>query len=201
MLVLTARNRTEGAHCRPGRRRGRLPGKRAFDLDEVEARLKAALVRRTQGTDDLAQLGQLVLDRKARRFLQQGQPPDLPAREPEVLPELMSPAGRVVSPAHAVAEAGSEFLTGRQRAGGLHLIRGCAQQGGACIRTLRGPGCAGGRPTTAPEPAGDCPCATGCCAVTLPLAGTWLGGHGPWPSGWPATLPRAWRPPCRTMLT
>ena len=38
-----------------------------------------------------------MLDRKARRFLQQGQPLDLPAREFEVLWELMSPAGRVVS--------------------------------------------------------------------------------------------------------
>lgn len=95
VLVLTARGRLEeriagldaGADdymCKP------------FDLAEVEARLRA-LVRRAQGTDDRVERGDLVLDRKARRFFLQRQAWDLPAREFEVLWELMTPPGRVVS--------------------------------------------------------------------------------------------------------
>lgn len=67
-----------------------------FDLGEVEARLRA-LIRRSQGTQDLVTLGALTLDRRLRRFSVQEHSFDLPAREFEVLWELMSPPGRVVS--------------------------------------------------------------------------------------------------------
>ena len=67
-----------------------------FDLGEVDARLRA-LVRRAQGTQDLVTLGALALDRKARRFTLHGLGLDLPAREFEVLWELMTPPGRVVN--------------------------------------------------------------------------------------------------------
>ncbi len=67
-----------------------------FDLGEVEARLRA-LVRRAQGTRDQVALGALALDRKARRFTLHGLDLDLPAREFEVLWELMTPPGRVVN--------------------------------------------------------------------------------------------------------
>ena len=56
-----------------------------------------ALVRRVHGTDDRVEQGLLALDRKARRFFLEGQSWDLPARELEVLWELMTPPGRVVS--------------------------------------------------------------------------------------------------------
>ena len=67
-----------------------------FDLGEVDARLRA-LVRRAQGTQDLVTLGALALNRKARRFTLHGLDFDLPAREFEVLWELMTPPGRVVN--------------------------------------------------------------------------------------------------------
>jgi two-component system, OmpR family, response regulator len=67
-----------------------------FDLGEVEARLRA-LVRRAQGTRDQVALGALALDRKARRFTLHGLDLELPAREFEVLWELMTPPGRVVN--------------------------------------------------------------------------------------------------------
>ncbi len=67
-----------------------------FDLGEVEARLRA-LVRRALGTQDQVAMGALALDRKARRFTLHGQALDLPAREFEVLWELMTPPGRVVN--------------------------------------------------------------------------------------------------------
>lgn len=67
-----------------------------FDLGEVDARLRA-LVRRARGTQDEVQVGALMLDRQARRFTLHALPLELPAREFEVLWELMTPPGRVVS--------------------------------------------------------------------------------------------------------
>jgi DNA-binding response OmpR family regulator len=95
VLVLTARGRLEERIAGLDAGADDYMGK-PFDLAEVEARLRA-LVRRAQGTDDRVIQGALLLDRKARRFYLGGQPWDLPAREFEVLWELMTPPGRVVS--------------------------------------------------------------------------------------------------------
>jgi DNA-binding response OmpR family regulator len=95
VLVLTARARTEERIAGLDAGADDYLGK-PFDLAEVEARLRA-LVRRSQGTQDRIELGQLALDRRARRFFLAGQAWDLPAREFEVLWELMSPPGHVVS--------------------------------------------------------------------------------------------------------
>ena len=95
VLVLTARGRLEERIAGLDAGADDYMGK-PFDLAEVEARLRA-LVRRAQGTDDRVTLGLLLLDRKARRFFLGSQPWDLPAREFEVLWELMTPPGRVVS--------------------------------------------------------------------------------------------------------
>jgi two-component system OmpR family response regulator len=67
-----------------------------FDLGEVDARLRA-LVRRALGTQDQVAVGALTLNRRARRFTLHERPLELPAREFEVLWELMTPPGRVVS--------------------------------------------------------------------------------------------------------
>jgi two-component system, OmpR family, response regulator len=95
VIVLTARNRVEeriegldaGADDYLGK---------PFELAEVEARLRA-LVRRAAGADDVVTVGQLRLDRRERRIYCQDQDWPLPAREFEVLVELMTPVGRVVS--------------------------------------------------------------------------------------------------------
>ena len=54
-------------------------------------------MRRVHDTHDRVAQGLLSLDRKARRFYLRALPRDLPAREFEVLWELMTPPGRVVS--------------------------------------------------------------------------------------------------------
>src|SRR6185369_2929714 len=95
VLVLTARDRTEERIAGLDAGADDYLGK-PFDLGEVEARLRA-LVRRASGTGDRVEIGALVLDRQARRFFLCGQAWDLPAREFEVLCELMTPPGRVVS--------------------------------------------------------------------------------------------------------
>jgi DNA-binding response OmpR family regulator len=140
VLVLTARDRTEERIAGLDAGADDYLGK-PFDLAEVEARLRA-LVRRTHSTIDRVEVSELLLDRKARRFFLGGEHWDLPAREFEVLWELMTPVGRVVS-----KRVLSEKLSGRDEALGdnaleayISRLRRKLEGRGACIRTLRGLG-------------------------------------------------------------
>jgi DNA-binding response OmpR family regulator len=140
VLVLTARNRTEERIAGLDAGADDYLGK-PFELAEVEARLRA-LVRRTQGTDDRLEIGTLVLDRKARRFSVGATHLDLPAREFEVLWELMTPPGRVVN-----KRSLSDKLSGFEDALGdnaleafISRLRKKLSGSGAGIRTLRGLG-------------------------------------------------------------
>jgi DNA-binding response OmpR family regulator len=140
VLVLTARDRTEERIAGLDAGADDYLGK-PFDLAEVEARLRA-LVRRAQGTDDVATLGQLKLDRKARRFAIAALPLDLPAREFEVLWELMSPPGRTVSK-RAMSDKLSTFdesLGDNALEAFISRLRKKLAGSGASIRTLRGIG-------------------------------------------------------------
>ncbi|KAF1050141.1 response regulator transcription factor [Xylophilus sp.] len=140
VLVLTARDRTEERIVGLDAGADDYLGK-PFDLAEVEARLRA-LARRSQGADDQTSVGALVLDRRARRFTLRGAPLELPAREFEVLWELASPPGRVVSKRllsdklsgfddHTLGDNALEAFISRLRK---------KLAGGAGIRTLRGLG-------------------------------------------------------------
>lgn len=140
VLVLTARGRTEERIAGLDAGADDYLGK-PFDLAEVEARLRA-LVRRAKGTEDIVLLGQLKLDRKARRFSTTGGPLDLPAREFEVLWELMSPPGRTVSK-RALSDKLSSFdesLGDNALEAFISRLRKKLQGTGASIRTLRGIG-------------------------------------------------------------
>jgi two-component system, OmpR family, response regulator len=140
VLVLTARNRTEERIAGLDAGADDYLGK-PFELAEVEARLRA-LVRRTQGTDDRLEVGTLALDRKARRFSLGATHLELPAREFEVLWELMTPPGRVVN-----KRTLSDKLSGFDDALGdnaleafISRLRKKLTGSGAGIRTLRGLG-------------------------------------------------------------
>jgi DNA-binding response OmpR family regulator len=140
VLVLTARNRTDERIAGLDAGADDYLGK-PFELAEVEARLRA-LVRRTAGTDDLAEIGGLTLDRKARRFAINAQPLDLPAREFEVLWELMTPPGRVVSK-RSLSDKLSDFsesLGDNALEAFISRLRKKLVGSGARIRTLRGLG-------------------------------------------------------------
>ena len=140
VLVLTARNRTEERIAGLDAGADDYLGK-PFDLAEVEARLRA-LVRRTQGADDVEQVGELLLDRRARRLSRAGQPMDMPAREFEVLWELMTPVGRVVSK-RTLSQKLSELddaLGDNALEAFISRLRKKLQGSGAGIRTLRGLG-------------------------------------------------------------
>ena len=140
VLILTARNRTEERIAGLDAGADDYLGK-PIDLAEVEARLRA-LVRRTQGADDLTTLGALTLDRHARRFLLHGQPLDFPAREFEVLWELITPAGRVISK-RMMSQKLSEYdeaLGDNALEAFISRLRKKLQGSGVRIRTLRGLG-------------------------------------------------------------
>lgn len=140
VLVLTARNRTEERIAGLDAGADDYLGK-PFDLAEVEARLRA-LVRRTQGTDDHFEIGRLALDRKTRRFSLSATVLDLPAREFEVLWELMTPPGRVISK-RALSDKLSGFdeaLGGNALEAFISRLRKKLAGSGASIRTLRGLG-------------------------------------------------------------
>lgn len=140
VLVLTARNRTDERIAGLDAGADDYLGK-PFELAEVEARLRA-LVRRSQGADDQTQVGQLVLDRLARRILIQGQELTLPARELEVLWELMSPPGRTVSKKDLSNKLSDfeEALADNALEAFISRLRKKLAPSGASIRTLRGLG-------------------------------------------------------------
>ena len=140
VLVLTARGRLEERIAGLDAGADDYMGK-PFDLAEVEARLRA-LVRRAQGTDDQVVRGGLLLDRKARRFYLHTQPWDLPAREFEVLWELMTPPGRVVSKrvlSDKLSET-DEALGDNALEAFVSRLRKKLLGSGVGIRTLRGIG-------------------------------------------------------------
>jgi two-component system OmpR family response regulator len=140
VLVLTARDRTEERIAGLDAGADDYLGK-PFDLAEVEARLRA-LVRRAQGTEDIVMLGRLRLDRKARRFAVAGTALELPAREFEVLWELMSPPGHTVSKRELSDKLSTfdESLGDNALEAFISRLRKKLAGSGAGIRTLRGIG-------------------------------------------------------------
>jgi two-component system OmpR family response regulator len=140
VLVLTARNRTDERIAGLDAGADDYLGK-PFDLNEVEARLRA-LVRRSQGTQDRFDIGRLTLDRKMRRMFLAGEALELPAREFEVLWELMTPPGRVVSKNELSTKLSSfdEALGDNALEAFISRLRKKLDGSGATIRTLRGLG-------------------------------------------------------------
>ncbi len=140
VLVLTARNRTDERIAGLDAGADDYLGK-PFDLDEVEARLRA-LVRRTQGVSDEVRVGRLRLNRKLGRIFLDDADLALPAREFEVLCELMTPPGRAVSK-RLLSDKLSDFddsLGDNALEAFISRLRKKLTDSGAQIRTLRGIG-------------------------------------------------------------
>ncbi|HSV44242.1 MAG TPA: response regulator transcription factor [Ramlibacter sp.] len=140
VLVLTARNRTDERIAGLNAGADDYLGK-PFDLAEVEARLRA-LVRRTLGTQDEVRIGSLCLDRQSRRFTLGDKPLELPAREFDVLWELVTPAGRVVSKRSLSTKLSDleEYLGDNALETFISRLRKKLAGSGVQIRTLRGLG-------------------------------------------------------------
>lgn len=140
VLVLTARNRTDERIAGLDAGADDYLGK-PFDLAEVDARLRA-LVRRTLGAQDVVQVGRLTLTRSLRRLQLDADDMALPAREYEVLCELLSPPGRVISKRELAEKlSGFDDLLGDNALEAfISRLRKKLQGAGAGIRTLRGIG-------------------------------------------------------------
>lgn len=140
VLVLTARNRTDERIAGLDAGADDYLGK-PFELAEVEARLRA-LVRRSLGADDVVQMGRLQLERQARRALVDGVELSLPAREYEVLCELLTPPGRTVSKKDLSDKLSDldEALADNALEAFISRLRKKLAGSGASIRTLRGLG-------------------------------------------------------------
>jgi len=140
VLVLTARNRTDERIAGLDAGADDYLGK-PFDLAEIEARLRA-LARRALGAEDVVQVGRLLLQRKNRRILVDDQDLALPAREFEVLWELMSPPGRTVSKRELSDKLSSfeDALADNALEAFISRLRKKLSDSGATIRTLRGIG-------------------------------------------------------------
>lgn len=113
-----------------------------FELQELEARVRA-LLRRSHGgySDDLA-VGPLLLDTRQRRVLLDGEPLSLPAREYGVLEALLLQAGRVVSKDQIAQRLAvrSEELADNAIEVYVHRLRKRLDPAGVRIRTIRGLG-------------------------------------------------------------
>ncbi|MBV9889356.1 MAG: response regulator transcription factor, partial [Rhizobacter sp.] len=110
-----------------------------------EARLRA-LARRVHAAGDVTEVGRLRFERHVGRFFVEGDSAtselELPAREHDVLVQLMTPPGRVVSK-KALAEKLSGFddhLGANALEAFISRLRKKLVGSGSTIRTLRGLG-------------------------------------------------------------
>ena len=111
-----------------------------FDLEELEARVRA-LIRRSQGiASAVIGCAGLSLDTKARRVLNKGEAIELTGREYALLELLVLRAGHVVSKqqiAESLCEWGDEISTGAIEIH-IHRVRKKIDGAGVALRTLRG---------------------------------------------------------------
>jgi len=144
VLVLTARNRIEERIAGLDAGADDYLGK-PFELSELAARLRA-LARRVHGAGDVAEVGGLRFERNVGRFFVVGGAAtselELPAREHDVLVQLMTPPGRVVSK-KVLADKLSGFddhLGANALEAFVSRLRKKLVGSGSTIRTLRGLG-------------------------------------------------------------
>ena len=140
VLILTARDRVDERIAGLNDGADDYMGK-PFELAEVEARLRA-MVRRAEKTNDLVQVGQLFLDRKKMQVYLGGVPLNLPNQEFQLLWELITPPGNVVSKkmlSEKLSDIGGS-LGGNAIEAMVYRLRLQIHGAGASIRTLRGLG-------------------------------------------------------------
>ena len=111
-----------------------------FDLEELEARVRA-LIRRSQGiASAVIGCAGLSLDTTARRVLNKGEAVELTGREYALLELLVLRAGHVVSKqqiAESLCEWGDEISPGAIEIH-IHRVRKKIDGAGVALRTLRG---------------------------------------------------------------
>ncbi|TLF48635.1 response regulator transcription factor [Halomonas urmiana] len=110
-----------------------------FALDELEARVRALLRRRSPAVE--LTVGPLTFDTRQQRFTLQGEPLTLPPREQRLLACLMHHAGTPVDKARLAEEAFQGDAMGDNAIEVyVHRLRKRLGDGGVALRTVRGLG-------------------------------------------------------------
>lgn len=94
-----------------------------FDVDQLEARLRAVLRRAAAGSDDdgPVRVGGLMIDPRSRVVTLDGEPVDLAPKEFELLLVLARRAGEVVTKRELLAEVWRQVYGGGDRTVDVHL--------------------------------------------------------------------------------
>jgi two-component system OmpR family response regulator/two-component system response regulator QseB len=111
-----------------------------FDVDELEARLRAMLRRASGRAQPLVRHGDIELDPAARTVSLRGQPVDLSPREFAVLLVLMEARGRVLSRAQLEERLYNWQSSVDSNAVEVHIHHLRRKLGSDCIQTMRGVG-------------------------------------------------------------
>lgn len=111
-----------------------------FDLNELEARVRA-MIRRSKGlASAIVEIGRLSVNTKSRRVLHEGRVVELTRREYALLELMVLRAGQVVSKqmiAAALSPRGEEMSPGAIEIQ-IHHVRRKIEGAGVVLRTLRG---------------------------------------------------------------
>lgn len=113
-----------------------------FDMDELEARIRALLRRRAQPIATGHRFGPLTFDATSRSLLAGGVPLDLPRREVALVDALMAAQGRVVAKADLIEQVYGTGADIEESAIEVHVsrLRKRLRPHGVDIRAQRGLG-------------------------------------------------------------
>ena len=111
-----------------------------FDVDELDARLRALLRRAAGRASPTIRLGDIELDPATRTVRQQGKPVEMSSREFSVLLVLLEARGRVLSRQQIEERLYSWDAAVESNAVEVHIHHLRRKLGSACIQTMRGVG-------------------------------------------------------------
>ncbi len=111
-----------------------------FNVDELDARLRALLRRAAGRTSPTIRHGDIELDPAARTVRQKGKPIDMSPREFSVLLVLLESRGRVLSRQQIEERLYSWDAAIESNAVEVHIHHLRRKLGSACIQTMRGVG-------------------------------------------------------------
>ena len=111
-----------------------------FDLDELAARLRALIRRRTGRASPVIEWEEVMLDPVARQVTFKGEPVELSVREYSLLEILLENAGKVVSRSRLMESLYSWDQTVESNVLEVHIHHLRKKLGNEMIRTIRGVG-------------------------------------------------------------
>jgi two-component system OmpR family response regulator len=113
-----------------------------FEWSELEARIRALLRRSRAVKTSLLEFGSISLDLKSGQVFIEKSPVDIPARESNVLRELLISNGRILSKSRLIESLGSfdDDISENAIEQYISRLRRRVSKHGVCIKTARGLG-------------------------------------------------------------